>query len=89
MEAREVAKGEMMKSKGMWKTLMKEARSDLTFGKAHPSLFIKRFVEVVDEASHEYRITCFFFEDDQKANGDLWSPRWQKPEGKEKVKLER
>jgi len=29
------------------------------------------------------------FKDDQKAQDDFWSPRWMKPEDKEKVKAKR
>jgi hypothetical protein len=54
-EAREMV-DDQMKSKGMWKTLIKRSRQQLSFRKAQPSLFVKHFTEIIDEA-RDYWIT--------------------------------
>lgn len=47
-----------MESKGMWETLIKRSRQRPNFRKAQqPSLLVKQFTKVADEAACEYAIT--------------------------------
>jgi len=87
-EAREIAEGEMMKSKGMWRKLIKRSRQRPNFRKAQPSTFVESSSEKWSMKQHTTGLPEIF-KDDQKAQDDFWSPRWMKPEDKEKVKAKR